>query len=74
MQFNTTLEELKIGIRHGKLKRKIHNHGLYERERKHATQKLALTLNKVFTKNTTLQKIFIQYRHADFEESIRIGL
>ena len=37
MQFNTTLVELEIGVRHGMLKNKIFNQSLYEKERKHTT-------------------------------------
>ena len=74
MQFNTTIEELEIGIRHGNVKKKIFNQQLYEKERKLTTQKLSHTLSKVFAKNKTLKKLFVQYRHANLEESIRIGL
>jgi len=27
----------------------------------------------VFAHNTTLRKLFVQYKHANFDESIRIG-
>jgi len=73
MQFNTTIQEFQLGIRHGNVKRKIFNAQLYEKERKICTQRLSNALVKVYANNVTLKKLVVQYRHANFDECIKIG-
>jgi len=55
------------------MKKKIFNAQLYERERRICTQRLSNALVKVFAHNKTLRKLNIQYRHANFDECIKIG-
>ena len=73
LQYNTTLREFEIGIRHGNMKKKIFNSQLYERERKTCTKKLSNALVKVFAHNKSLKKLTVQYKHANFDECIKIA-
>jgi len=73
LQYNTTLEHFEMGIRHGNMKKKIFNAILYEKERRVCTKRLANALVKVFAHNQTLKNLYIQYKHANFDECIKIG-
>jgi len=59
LQYNTTLLEFSIGIRHGNIKKKIFNAQLYERERRTCTKKLSNALVKVFAHNKTLKALTV---------------
>lgn len=70
---NRILTEFQLGTRHGNLKTKIFNDRIYEKERMLSTQKLGSALKKVFWENSTLKKMVIQYKHANFDGSLAIA-
>jgi len=73
LQHNMGLQHFEIGVVHGNMKKKIFNHELYERERRVCTQKLANAIQKLLSHNKTLQVVAIQYKHAHFDECLKIA-
>ncbi|CDW75705.1 UNKNOWN [Stylonychia lemnae] len=70
---NQTLTQFEIGLRHGNRKKKIFNQDLYEKERRYMTLQLSSALAKVFANNKTLSCLVVQYKHANFEDCIKIA-
>lgn len=73
LQYNQHLTTFEIGIRHGNRKGKIFNPDLYEKERKAMTIQLASVLSKVFANNRRLEHLSVSYKHAHFEDSLKIA-
>lgn len=73
LQYNQQLTHFEIGITHGNIKKKIFNSDLYERERKKLTLQLSSALAKVFALNRSLVTLTVQYRHANFEDCLKIA-